>query len=370
MSLDQFRIISAASNVTPGWVTRALHRNGIATDTDVGAVRVVLSKKLPVSSVHRLAVEYADGKNDGHRPRTLFLKLGGARGEFEATDIAGPEVEFYNELAPGIGCPPLIRCYDAVFDEETGRSHVLMEDLTETHNQPEQKSAPSEAMSRRAIEALAKVHAVWWKNSASDLGSGISDCGAGEPAVIENASSFNEEWLRNFVEDLGKNVPEFSDAARLTKKQKEAYARMLGAAPRIWGRLLDKNGLTVTHGDLHWWNYLYPNDAARDSVRLFDWQLWHVDLGARDLAFLLALGGFAEPRPAIESSLLRSYHEALGVEGYTWEMLMHDYRWSAIRNLNIPIIYWKQGKHYSTWQDALRRALDAFERLGCAELAE
>ena len=126
--------------------------------------------------------------------------------------------------------------------------------------------------------------------------------------------------------------------------------------------------MTVTHGDVHWWNFLLPSDPAIHSVYMLDWQLWHVDLGARDLAYLLALGGFAEPRPDMEEELLRSYHKALGVADYSWVMLLEDYRWSAIRNLNIPVIFWSQGKHESTWRDALRRAYESYVRLGCDDL--
>jgi hypothetical protein len=43
-------------------------------------------------------------------------------------------------------------------------------------------------------------------------------------------------------------------------------------------------------------------------------------------------------------------------------------RWSAIRNLNIPVIFWSQGKHESTVRDALRRAYDSYERLDCGSL--
>jgi Ser/Thr protein kinase RdoA (MazF antagonist) len=291
------------------------------------------------------------------RPGTVFLKLGKPVKD-EPTEITRPEVEFYQRLAPAIGCPPLIKCYDAAFDEATGRSHVLMEDLTGTHTQPEQHRAPSEEMSRRAVEALARVH------STSDLGSGIAelDCDWLLRKVFDLA------WLSSFVKDLERNVSEFLKVADLSGKQKEMYRKMVDGAPKLWGRLLDKNGLTVTHGDLHWWNFLYPKDANSCDVRLFDWQLWHIDLGARDLAFLLALGGFAEPRPEIEIDLLGAYHEALGVPAYSWEMLIEDYRCSAIRNLNMPVIFWSQGKHESTWRTALRRALDSYERLECARL--
>jgi hypothetical protein len=319
-------------------------------------VRVILSKELHASTVHRLAIEYSDHLPD--LPPTLFLKLSKRNyiAGFEPTDVDRPEVEFYHEFASMIGSPPLIRCYDAAFDGATGRSHILMEDLMETHSQPDQKCAPSFELSKLAVEAVATVHRIGWTGAASS------------EVVVKHAGQFNEEWLATFVRNLIKDAAEFRKAANLTSVQDRIYAQMIDAAPRVWGRLLDPRGLTVTHGDLHWWNFLYPKDASRDSVRVFDWQLWHMDLGARDLAFLLALGGFAEPRPEIEEDLLRSYHDALDVEGYTFDMLMHDYRASAIRNLNIAIILWKQKKHYSTWQDALRRACDAYERLDCRSL--
>jgi Ser/Thr protein kinase RdoA (MazF antagonist) len=134
---------------------------------------------------------------------------------------------------------------------------------------------------------------------------------------------------------------------------------------------MDPANLTVTHGDCHWWNFLYPNDVNEQSVRIFDWHLWHVDLGARDLAFLLALGGFAEPRPQLEDELLKCYQSTLvsnGITDYSFEQLFSDYRWSAVRNLNIPVIFWTQGKHESTWRTALTRATASYERLNCAEL--
>ena len=346
-------MITRSDDITPEWLTTVLKKK-------VRSVDVILTKALPISTVHRLSIDYENA--DG--PRALFLKLSGS--EYGG---AGKEVEFYNEVAPGIGCPPLIKCYDASFSEGTGRSHVLMEDLFETHTQPEQKCAPSLEMSRRAVEALAKVHSSCWTPSISDLGFRISDFrGEKGPLFRSSSAPFDGAWLSHFIEDLNRSVAKFLEAAELPSKEKEAYARMLANAARIWGRLLRQDDLTATHGDMHWWNFLYPVDADAHSVHIFDWHLWHIDLGARDLAFLLALGGFAEPRPEIEEELLHAYYDALGVADYSWEMLVEDYRWSAIRNLNIPVIFFSQGKHESTWRDALRRAFDSYERLGCAEL--
>lgn len=332
-------------------MTQILHENGI--EADVSAVTVLLSKDLPVSTVHRVGIKYVDGMEG---PVSLFLKLGGPVPFAYEPQIGRAEVEFYNLVAPTMSCPPLVKCYDAAFDQMTGCSHILLEDLTDTHTQTEQNLAPSADASRRAVEALGKAHAFWW--SSPMLGNGIGRI-------------FDGEWLLKFVEDLNRSVAEFLVIAELTARQKDAYRLMLEAAPKIWGRLTDSTNLTVTHGDMHWWNFLFPKDFSKDSVSVFDWHLWHIDLGARDLAFLLALGGFAEPRPEIEEHLLRIYHDALidnGVKDYSGGMLYEDYRFSAVRNLNIPVIFQAQGKHHSTWQTALRRAFDSFERLRCDEI--
>lgn len=331
-------------------MNRVLHRNKI--DAEVTAVTVILSKTLPYSKVHRLAVEYRDAAYDHCFPRTLFLKLA-KPGPNETGDIGQKEVEFYSTVAPSMSSPPVIRCFDAAFSAETGRSHVLMQDLYETHSQPPQNSSPSLDMSRLAVEALAKAHAAWWDNPK--LGNGIGEFLSGDV-------------LEKFIENLNETIPRFLKVAGLTIEQDLAYRQMLDAAESIWGRLSRPENLTATHGDLHWWNFLFPRNEFAGNVYLFDWQLWHVDLGARDLAFLLALGGFAEPRPEIEEELLRVYHGALGMPNYSWEMLLDDYRWSAIRNLNVAAIFWSQGKHEDTWRTALRRAFEAYLRLKCAEL--
>lgn len=122
----------------------------------------------------------------------------------------------------------------------------------------------------------------------------------------------------------------------------------------------------MTHGDAHWWNFLYPIDATNQSVRVFDWQLWHVDSGPRDLAFLVALDGFAERRPEIERELVDHYYQCLisnGVRDYSYDVFWDDYRWGAVRNLNMPVIHWSQGRDETEWTSTLTRALASFEEL-------
>ena len=323
----------------------------------VSDFQVILKRNLPYSTVARIKVWYENP--DSHLPADFFLKLTpGSATDSYSIDIGKKEVEFYKRLAPEMGCPALVRCFDATYSEASGRSSILMEGLSETHSQPEQNTAPCETLSRLAVKALAEAHAVWW--NSPQLGKTVGQL-------------FDEKMLAEFVKNLEMSVADFikHSGVDLSTGQRKAYDLMLANANHIWGRLMNAKGLTVTHGDCHWWNFLYPKDADIDSVRIFDWHLWHIDLGARDLAFLLALGGFAEPRPKLEKALLHVYHETLvanGVLDYSRETLWEDYRWSAIRNLNIPVIFWSQGKHKSTWQTSLRRAFESFERLRCSDL--
>lgn len=351
--------MSSSGVVTPEWLTAVLHRNGVARQSSVRTVKVILRKELPISTVCRLGLTYTE-EVDASYPRTVFLKIPRVSNEGTRVPHAddNAEIEFYRHVAPAIGCPPLIKCYDAA--EAAGRSHLLLDDLSDTHSQPEPEHAPSFEMSRLAVEALAKAHASWWSIDTTSSKT--------IPLSASLLNKFDDSAIRKFVEDLNRSVQDFLAAMELTEKQKDAYRRMLTSADVIWGRLTRRDHLTVTHGDTHWWNFLYPNDPRTHAVHILDWQLWHIDLGARDLAFLLALGGFAEPRPSVEDELLRAYHNALGVPEYSWEMLIEDYRWSAIRNLNIPVIFRAQGKHESTVRTALRRGFEAYERLECGSL--
>jgi hypothetical protein len=65
--------------------------------------------------------------------------------------------------------------------------------------------------------------------------------------------------------------------------------------------------------------------ATVDSLRLIDWDAWRLDLGAEDLAYMMALHWYPERRRRVEMPLLRRYHEALtshGVSGYGFEFTL------------------------------------------------
>ena len=126
----------------------------------------------------------------------------------------------------------------------------------------------------------------------------------------------------------------------------------------------------ATHGDAHTWNFLFPR-AGDGLPFLIDWQLWHLDVGARDLAFMIALHWDRAVRRKLELPLLNHYHREIvraGVNHYSFDDLWLDYRRCAVRNLTFPIILWARGLPREAWRHRLDCALAAYRDLEGAEL--
>jgi AraC-like DNA-binding protein len=143
------------------------------------------------------------------------------------------------------------------------------------------------------------------------------------------------------------HLPAFMDAFgdALTSEARRVYERVFDSSLQPWMRLTDPRALTIIHGDAHTWNFLFPR-AGDGPAFLIDWQLWHVDLGVRDLAFLMALHWYPSRRRELELPLIRYYYQALlahEVANYDFDELWLDYRRCVVRNLTFPIIIWNRG---------------------------
>ncbi|MBV9211686.1 MAG: phosphotransferase [Acidobacteria bacterium] len=351
-------VITDTSQVTPDWLTGRLRARGFLPAGRVSEIKISLSLMLPLSVANLLEVYYSS-KAAPSLPSKFFLKF--SRPDLSAELAAqanGKEVEFYQLIAAQMPDTHLIRCYDAARAPDSGRIHLLLEDLTTTHAQTEWPQFPSQEECEQAVSALAKLHAFWWEHPrlGKDVGQLLSD-----------------DELKDFIGEVENNVTRFLDflGDELSPPRREIYERLLAAKHLPWRHLTGARRLTLIHGDAHCWNFLYPREPQRERVRLFDWSLWHVDLGARDLAFMMALGWERERRALMELKLLRKYYDGLvacGVKNYSWDECFDDYRWSSIRNLNVPVIQWSQGRNAALWQGNLERALLAYEDLACAEL--
>ncbi|HSA57041.1 MAG TPA: phosphotransferase [Gemmatimonadaceae bacterium] len=340
--------------LTASGLTDLLRRGGSLTRGEVLDVQVERELQTWVSHLAFVRVQYsAHASRD--LPCSLLLKWP-ATGSGQRGPDDDAERDFYARVGRSLPSPPMVRCLAAVEGAE-GRSTLVLEDLRSSHDHRPWPIPPSRPRCEAALDALARVHAEWWEHPS--LGKTI-----GAPHTAES--------LREMVQGIGAELPAFladvGDA--LPRRGRETLERVFSSPLRPWLRLADPHALTLAHGDAHSWNFLFPRGGAGPAY-LIDWQTWHVDVGARDVAYLIALHWPPSRRRELEQPLLRHYHEQLlrgGVEGYPFEALLLEYRRCAVRNLTFPIIFWKRGMAPEGWWNRLDHALAAYRDLECEEL--
>ncbi|HEX8423353.1 MAG TPA: hypothetical protein VF634_08075 [Pyrinomonadaceae bacterium] len=349
--------ITDIEQVSNGWLTGVLRRAGVL-DEGCCVLRfdVERERTLHISKVFHLAVAYSAGASTV-APSRLFLKISSPALQ---SHFSRKEVEFYHTVAPRAPELPLIRCYDAAFSSARGAAHLLLEDVSATHTQTVSPLPPSHRDCELAVDCIARLHARFWEHP--QLGTEIGRLTT--TAEFDSLVQTLRAHLRGFVDFLGD---------RLTGERRAYYERIVAGSMQPWRRMLKPDGLTVSHGDAHWWNFLYPRDEAAGPALIFDWHLWHVDIPLKDLAFMIAFNWYPQRRALLEQKLLRRYHAALvagGVRDYSWEDCWRDYRFAVIRELFVPVWQWSSGMQPAIWWSNLEKIWLAFEDLRCAELLD
>jgi hypothetical protein len=357
-------VITSAEQVTPEWLTGILSKKGYLGQNNGISIQKVNRPRHTTTwfaNISFLEISYSD-QVSASAPSRLFLKV--SKPDLASADLVygKKEVAFYNTIASAMDDPPLARCYDAAYAPDTGKSHVLLADLSETHFQPPHPLPPSRADCERVMDCLARFHAHWWEHPR--LGTDIGK--------LAREETLNAEWpkcppSRRETEEM---FPAFVDflGDRLSGARRALYEKVLAAWPfsRLQERLNERRGITLIHNDAHAWNFFYPRDPTQDSVRIIDWHEWSIDLGTNDLTELIVLWWYPERRARMEESLIRRYHRQLmahGVEGYDWEQCWNDYRLSAARILLYPIWMHAEGRSPAFWWPILERSILAFQDL-------
>jgi hypothetical protein len=267
-----------------------------------------------------------------------------------------PEITFYRELAPALSAPPLVRCLATAPSSNT-QQWLILEDLRSTHSNPPWPKRPDNESAHEAVAVLARVHSRWWE--APSLGSTVGTLHT--EASLRTMVNGISAHLPGFINDLGEDLP-VADRVILET--------VFNSSLRPWLRLVERRALTVVHGDAHTWNFLFPR-SGQGMPYLIDWQLWHLDVGPRDLAFLIALHWDRTVRQQLERQLLHCYHDELisaGISNYSFDDLLLDYRRCVVRNLTFPLILWSRGQQREGWRHRLDCALAAYRDLNGAEL--
>jgi thiamine kinase-like enzyme len=357
--------ITDVEQVNPEWLTQVLRKKGVLTQGQVTAVHKKPSQTTLTSLIFRLEASYSNDA-PASAPSCLLLKMSGPDVDAVLSSMPGKtEIAFYTTVADAMSDPPTVRCYDAAYSPETGESHLLLADVSDTHFQTEWPLPPAKQHCEQVMACVAKFHAFWWEHPR--LGKDIGQLPTAE--AIKEILGNIERMAHEFVDFLGD---------RLSVDRRQVYEKVLAALPRllshhIGARLTAGKTCTLVHGDAHFWNFLYPHDADKDKVYLIDWQSWGIGIGTDDLAYMIALHWYPERRRAMERALISRYHQELmrhGVANYTWPECWFDYRVSATFNLFVPAGQWSLKIPAAIWWPHLERALCAFQDLRCDELLE
>ena len=344
-------------DLLPDQLTERLRASGALPFGRVTAIHPEEPRTMLVSTIMPLRVEYSFDA-PGEAPTRLLLKSSrdGLGAGLQAI-VGEREVAFYTQAAPLMPGGPFPRCYDA--ECSSGRFHLLLEDLSETHMVLTQWPLPPSVQAcERIVDTWAIFHAFWWRHPrlGREVGTFLD-----EVALAKLGADYRRRY-EHFAGTLGD---------RLGSGARADYARVLDARERLYTPKRLYATYTLAHGDAHVWNLLYPRDDAASGIYLIDWDAWRIGRGAFDLAYMMALHWYPERRARLEAPLIERYHAGLlahGVTDYSLDRLWEDYRLAVIGHLATPV--WQQSLELppAVWWPHLHRILAAFEDLDCAAL--
>ena len=338
-------------------MTAALRRGGVLDAGAVREVKVLHQRDTVVSHIVRLGLRYV-GECAG-APQSLILKM--AHADFARTlaDAGRHEVAYYTRVASQMPVGLVPRCFDGHFDEQSLSWYLLLEDLTDSHAVATQwPLPPTRDQAMAIVTTLARWHAAWWDHP--DLGDTVGSWASAEDRA-QHMETFAGHYDR-FADLLGD---------RLSEERRILYRRLIEHSARLSQRYQSRRHISIAHGDAHIWNFLLPRSGIADTVRIFDFDQWRINVPTSDLAYMMAMQWYPERRQALERALLNRYHETLiacGVGGYTRGALDQDYRLSVLWQITRPVWQWSINLPPLIWWNNLERVMMAVEDLGCEEL--
>jgi hypothetical protein len=365
-------ILGLEDEITPAWLGAALRASGALPVGEVVAVATRGNAAFNSAALHLMVTYSPDAP--AAAPQHIFCKR---NLDVEwAREVGAWEVEFY-QLATqqGARLPMVLPCYLAAFDAASGRSIILLRDVSATHSAPvtrdqllARQGVPSEEKLSACVDVLAAFHAAWWQHPR--LGKGIAQTSMWYrgPAYFETfVARRRSEWA-SFLAAEGADLP---------KEYRATYERILAGMPALWARYLaprvaEMHNLTLAHEDCSLSQFLCPN-AGRGQTYLVDYQGTAADFGTTDLVHVCAFFWTPEQRQQHEMAVLRRYLDGLhhaGITGYSWEDLLTDYRLLITIHTTYPVWDQTNGSRKSYWWPKMQSIIAAYRDLDCAPLVD
>jgi aminoglycoside/choline kinase family phosphotransferase len=316
--------------LSPEWLTAALQNGGAVN------ARVASFEYEPIAAgvgflgkLGRLRLRYASS-GEG-LPRTLIVKqpTQDARSRQLAVMFRFYEREvcFYREVGSdaGIRIPAM---HFGASDPKTGDFVMLMEDLAPARVGDQLIGCSAEDASS-AIGALARCHAVWWRNPRLEAFAWLP---ATNDPINQFAQLAYQQCWEPFVQFVG---------GKMTPALRRTGEKLATNVIRMLDGFVERPN-TLVHGDYRADNLFFGGAGqGPPTLAAVDWQVSSRGAGAFDLAYFLSGNVGTEVRRAIEMDLLRHYTHVLsehGVQDYGFEQCLEDYRFGVLFCLLYSVI--------------------------------
>jgi thiamine kinase-like enzyme len=355
----QIMLITDIKILKPELLTAILRSNDKLGEREaVEVIRQLGKGESTTSFYYHLSLQYKDYKTQRHAPDKIFLKLTKPN---QPEEVIKREVDFYNKVLPAllrknkIEDLCLTNCYDAYFDDVTGQSHIILDNISSDYKASTEKQPPTQRHREQIFDALARIHAHWWEHPILDTLAEMPS----EEKMAENV----EVCLSKY-----EAMQNFQGTKFMPPRHKEILQKIAAQVPaRRKERLINGQGITIVHRDLHPGNLMYSH---RES-RIIDWQSWGVDTATDDLAYMIVCFWSQQLREFQENVVLRRYYDNLlrfGVQDYSWDDFQYDYRASIARCIAFLLYSWTKEKHVRGYWQRGEAALAAFDKLNGMEI--
>jgi hypothetical protein len=287
------------------------------------------------------------------------------------------EVAFYQLITQDAQrFPMIIPCVVATYNEQTGDSLLLLQDLSATHHPPimrqqqlQHEGMPAETIMHQIVETLATFHAAWWEHPQ-----------LGTYPIEQDVDFQDEAHFRDYCLETERNWQTClaAEGNWLPQDVVTDISEMIRLLPGAWERYLAKrfptrHQVTFLHTDAYLANFLVPRTQEAGTVYMMDWQLPNLGMGAFDLVLMCASFWTSAQRQENkwEEIMLRRYLWTLhahGITNYSWDQLLEDYRLMIIIFLQVAIWDQTNGSKRSYWWPKLQCLLSAARDLDCRSL--
>jgi aminoglycoside phosphotransferase (APT) family kinase protein len=345
--------LARSQDITASWLASVLRASGIAPLVEVLSLDVEVYRTKPSSTLYRLTPRY---RNPGALPVSLLLKLGRPGVEIErAHRRRRREHAYYATIAAAMDEPLSPTAYSVACSADANHFHVLMDDLTGSHERPPRGLPPDPEQANRAIETYAAHHAAWWNHE--DLRAILA---RSDEDYIDRQGASAHTATGKFLVEYGRY---------LDPSVKEKLRAAADATPSILAASVS-GPVTLLHGDSHPWNVLTPRTSGGRTY-LVDWEAWTAGNLATDLVNYIVMRFDPILRRRLQPTLLDRYHATLmscGVTGYGRSDLETDYRRAIVRKMPSPVSRVLGGQEPALGWESLTRLALAWDDLGCADV--